>query len=142
MATLALALEAQDELGEAAERGRQDAVLGLQAKLGAGQPEGRDRFVDRAVGLRPRFVLGDPRAPERQAGGAVIAPPGRDGRVAYGPSGVSANSPSRLGSPFSDDGCPHVALVAGPYAPPLVGLRSLKRAASSEPPVASPALYE
>ena len=73
MATLPLALEAQGEVRQGAERGRQDAVLGLQAELGASQSEGRDGFVDRPVGLPPRVVLGDPAAPEQQAGGAVVA---------------------------------------------------------------------
>ena len=45
----------------------------LDAELGAGQPERGDGLVDRAVGLGPEVVLGDPGAAEEEAGRAVVA---------------------------------------------------------------------
>ena len=52
-------------------RGRRDRpaacrAWSLSAQLGAGQAERRDGLVDRAVGLGPEVVLGDPRPPKRR----------------------------------------------------------------------------
>ena len=63
----------------------------------AGQPEGRNRFVDRAVGLRPEVVLSDPLPAEQEAGRAGVALAGRDGGVEPGRGrfGAGASRPVR-----------------------------------------------
>ena len=79
-----LALEAQDEVGDPGQPRRHHVELLLEAELGAGEPEGGHGLVDRAVGLGPRVVLGDPLAAVEEAGRAVVALAGRDGRVEAG----------------------------------------------------------
>ena len=76
-----LALEPQQQLAEAADVGRQDAVLRLHAELGAREAEGRDGLVDRAVGLGPQVVLADAVAAEQEPGAAIVAAAGRHGAV-------------------------------------------------------------
>jgi hypothetical protein len=72
-----LALQAQDE-------GRQIRQAGEPAgerRLGEEGPddaEAGDGLVDRAVGVDPRVILGDPVAPEQETGRSVVAATGRD----------------------------------------------------------------
>ena len=76
-----LALEAEDELRQVAELDREHAEPILQPELGAGQAERGDGLVDRAVGLGPEIVLGDALAAVEEAGRAVVALAGGDGRA-------------------------------------------------------------
>jgi hypothetical protein len=78
-----LALEAQDQLREAAQARGQRADPAFDAEVRPGQPERGDGLVDRAVGLGARVVLGDPRPAVQQARGAVVA--ARTNAAAAGP---------------------------------------------------------
>ena len=68
-----LALEAEDQIGQPDEPGRQSVDARPTVQLGAGKAQRRDGLVDRAVRLGPEIVLLDALAAVEEARGAVVA---------------------------------------------------------------------
>ena len=68
-----LPLESEDERVQRRLRPVRDRADGC-----SGEAEGRDRFIGRAVGVRPKVALADAGAAEEKAGGAGIALAGLD----------------------------------------------------------------
>ena len=75
-----LALEAENQVRQVTELDRQHAEPILEPELGPCEAERGHGFVDRAVGLGAEVVLGDPLAAVEEAGRAIVALAGRDGR--------------------------------------------------------------